>query len=146
MVLQTFMTTFHLCLRHRWPLKIHLWLKFGMITEKLWPQQWSAKGYVCVKSSFVPKNIRSSFRSRTIQLEAFCPPLHGDVRDAKLHLLCPVHVCPFSAQNSCSCLWNALTVVWAHTTCGVAALTDLFCGVNGEEICMSCLGLCLVHS
>ena len=42
--------------------------------------------------SFVSKNIRGSFRSRTIQLEAFCPPPHGDAREAKLHLLCPVHV------------------------------------------------------
>jgi len=40
--------------------------------------------------SFFPKNIRSSFRSRVIQLEAFHPPPHRDSREAKLHLLCPV--------------------------------------------------------
>ena len=40
--------------------------------------------------AFVPKNIRSSFRSRIIQLEAFHPPPHGNSREVKLHLLCPV--------------------------------------------------------
>ena len=49
--------------------------------------------------SFVPKNIRSSFRLRTIQIEAFCPPPHGDTREAKLHLLFPVHVLAFYVER-----------------------------------------------
>ena len=39
--------------------------------------------------SFFLKNIRSSFRSRTIQLEAFCPPPHGDVRGGKTAFIVP---------------------------------------------------------
>lgn len=42
--------------------------------------------------------------SRSIQLEAFCSPPHGDIKDAKMHLSCPVHVLacyPFGALNSC---------------------------------------------
>lgn len=50
--------------------------------------------------SFVPKNIRSSFRSRIIQLEAFHPPPHGDSREAKLHLLCPVRALTYYVDRT----------------------------------------------
>ncbi|KAK5928408.1 hypothetical protein CgunFtcFv8_013474 [Champsocephalus gunnari] len=40
--------------------------------------------------SFVPKSLRSAFRSRAIQLGGFSLPPHGGDREAKLHLLCPV--------------------------------------------------------
>lgn len=40
--------------------------------------------------SYGPNNLRSSFRSRVIQLHAFCAaPLTGH-KEAKLHLICPV--------------------------------------------------------
>ena len=38
--------------------------------------------------SFVPKNLRSLFRSRVIQLNGFILPPHIGDREAKLHLLC----------------------------------------------------------
>jgi len=38
--------------------------------------------------SFVPKSLRSSFRSRAIQLGGFSLPPHIGDREAKLHLLC----------------------------------------------------------
>lgn len=41
--------------------------------------------------SFVPKNLRSSFKSRVIPLDACCPPPHVGIREAKLHLLCIVY-------------------------------------------------------
>ncbi|XP_034057473.1 uncharacterized protein LOC117536645 [Gymnodraco acuticeps] len=40
--------------------------------------------------SFVPKNLRSLFRSRAIQLDGFSLPPHTGDRKATLHLLCPV--------------------------------------------------------
>ena len=41
-------------------------------------------------SSSVPKNISCSFRLRTIQLQAFSPPPNGDIKEAKLQLMCPI--------------------------------------------------------
>jgi len=39
-----------------------------------------------------PKSRRSAFKSRAIQLGDFSLPPHGEAREAKLHLLCPVRV------------------------------------------------------
>uniref|UniRef100_UPI003AAB97E8 uncharacterized protein n=1 Tax=Centroberyx gerrardi TaxID=166262 RepID=UPI003AAB97E8 len=40
--------------------------------------------------TFIPKNIRSSFRSRTITLSAFFPAPHREEREESLNKLCPV--------------------------------------------------------
>ena len=61
--------------------------------------------------SFVPKKLRSSFRSRVIQLNGFSLPSHIGAREAKLHLLCPVRALayyvesrlPLDTRNSCLC-------------------------------------------
>ena len=42
--------------------------------------------------SFVPKVVRSAFKSRDLVLGAFYPPPHGSEEEARLHLLCPVRV------------------------------------------------------
>ena len=52
--------------------------------------------------AFVPKNIRSSFRSRDIHLEAFHLPPHGDPSQAKLHLLCPVRALAYYVERTAS--------------------------------------------
>ncbi|KAL3060782.1 hypothetical protein OYC64_015181 [Pagothenia borchgrevinki] len=50
--------------------------------------------------SFVPKSLRSEFRSRAIQLGGFSLPPHGGAREAKLHLLCPVRALAYYVERT----------------------------------------------
>lgn len=97
------------------------------------------RGVLNPNPSFVPKNLRSSFKSRAIQLDAFCLPLNG----SRVCLCCVQFMCQHVMLNACSaaCVYICTAVFW---TMQLSMHKVLFFG-HAWLFPHLCLGLCLTQ-
>ncbi|XP_070402384.1 uncharacterized protein [Nothobranchius furzeri] len=79
----------------------------------------------CPNPAFVPKNINTSFKSRSISLAGLFPPPHNSDEEAASHLLCPVHALTrYVSRTSGICRSQSLFVHYRDSSLGQALSTQ----------------------